>query len=311
MLMPVMLHRLLLAGTCLCICGAPVDLSNFNPMQDNSVLSKTEHVSGLISNVGAGGGTGPHGRPEGIDLVTQTENGDSLDRRSGLREAAGEVWSQRKEAKQIGSTSEMGDSERQGEESLELSVESKSKKEDSDSTGGRQQLDMDTGTQELASTTAPPQLETSHGHKSDQDEADRTKQPGFDSQEPEPLNPSASLWTQKLTSHSPVPFATSQTSTPMSIWGHDGTTIPSIPDPFLPEIGPNLMPREDGPESLWTEAARSGGVDTVAPLSQDETTEGTMSSEALPLIFEPFEDVTPEGGAAAAAAAAVVTLVPG
>lgn len=32
-----------------------------------------------------------------------------------------------------------------------------------------------------------------------------------------------------------------------------------------------------------------------------------MSSEALPLIFEPFEDVTPEGAAAAVA----VTLVPG
>lgn len=49
-------------------------------------------------------------------------------------------------------------------------------------------------------------------------------------------------------------------------------------------------------------------VDTVVPLSQDEATEGTMSSEALPLIFEPFEDVTPEG---AAAATAVVTPVPG
>lgn len=34
-----------------------------------------------------------------------------------------------------------------------------------------------------------------------------------------------------------------------------------------------------------------------------------MSSEALPLIFEPFEDVTSEGAAAAAVAA--VTLVPG
>lgn len=32
-----------------------------------------------------------------------------------------------------------------------------------------------------------------------------------------------------------------------------------------------------------------------------------MSSEALPLIFEPFDDVTPEGAGAAAAA----TLVPG
>lgn len=48
-------------------------------------------------------------------------------------------------------------------------------------------------------------------------------------------------------------------------------------------------------------------ADGAALLSQDEATEATMSSEALPLIFEPFEDVTPEGAAAAAA----VTLVPG
>lgn len=48
-------------------------------------------------------------------------------------------------------------------------------------------------------------------------------------------------------------------------------------------------------------------ADTMVPLSQDEATEGTMSSEALPLIFEPFEDVTPER----APAAAVVTLMPG
>lgn len=35
-------------------------------------------------------------------------------------------------------------------------------------------------------------------------------------------------------------------------------------------------------------------VGTVVPLSQDEATEGTMSSEALPLIFEPLEDATSE-----------------
>lgn len=48
-------------------------------------------------------------------------------------------------------------------------------------------------------------------------------------------------------------------------------------------------------------------MDTVVPLSQDEATEGTMSSEALPLIFEPFEDVTSEGAPVEAA----VTLVSG
>lgn len=50
-------------------------------------------------------------------------------------------------------------------------------------------------------------------------------------------------------------------------------------------------------------------VDTVVPLSQDEATEGTMSSEALPLIFEPLEDVTSERAPAETAAA--VTQVPG
>lgn len=76
-----------------------------------------------------------------------------------------------------------------------------------------------------------------------------------------------------------------------------GVFIPSqmstIQDPMLPEIAP--LPKEDGPESLWTEAARPSGADTMGPLSQDEATEGTMSSESLPLIFEPFEDVGTEG----------------
>lgn len=49
-------------------------------------------------------------------------------------------------------------------------------------------------------------------------------------------------------------------------------------------------------------------AETALPMSQDEATEATMSSEALPLIFEPFEDVTPERAAAAAAA---VTRVSG
>lgn len=43
----------------------------------------------------------------------------------------------------------------------------------------------------------------------------------------------------------------------------------------------------------------------MAPLSQDVATEGTMSSEDLPLIFEPFDDVTPEGALPSA------TLFPG
>lgn len=41
-------------------------------------------------------------------------------------------------------------------------------------------------------------------------------------------------------------------------------------------------------------------MDASAPPLQDAATEGTMSSEDLPLIFEPF-DVTPEGAGIAAA----------
>lgn len=71
------------------------------------------------------------------------------------------------------------------------------------------------------------------------------------------------------------------------------TTMSSLQDPpMLPAIGP--LPK-DGLESLWTEAARPSGADTVGPLSQDDATESTMSSESLPLIFEPQEDVSPEG----------------
>lgn len=50
-------------------------------------------------------------------------------------------------------------------------------------------------------------------------------------------------------------------------------------------------------------------ADTVIQLSPDEATEGTMSSEALPLIFEPLEDTVWERGPPDTAS--VVTLAPG
>lgn len=68
------------------------------------------------------------------------------------------------------------------------------------------------------------------------------------------------------------------------------TTMSTLQDPpMLPAIGP--LPKEDGLESLWTEAARPSGADTMGPLSQDDATESTMSSESLPLIFA---DASPE-----------------
>nr|XP_020459398.1 uncharacterized protein C14orf37 homolog isoform X2 [Monopterus albus] len=350
MLMFGMLHHLLLAGTCLGVYGTAVLLPDFTPTQDNdcdrqcasslrsagsshttdvkSVPSDAERVTGMILNVDVGGVAGPHGRPEGIDPMTHAENGDSLDGKSGPSAAGGETWSQRREIKKVGSTSEMGEAEGQSEAASVLSVGSVTTKvykpvmdeQKSTVTGGRKKLDIDMNIPKLtpggfsASFTAPLLLSITARESKDPGGEDRTRLPGdsHQSKDPrtsltsstEPQHPSAQI--QSLTSQSPITssvFVSSRTSTPLTIWGHDGAAIPSIPDPLLPEIGPNLMPREDGPESLWTEAARPGG-DTEVPLSQEEATEGTMSSEALPLIFE---DAASEG----AAAAAVVTLMTG
>ncbi|XP_029318855.1 uncharacterized protein armh4 isoform X2 [Cottoperca gobio] len=342
MLMSGTLPRLLLAGTCLCVYGTPVHLTNLTPTDcdglcassatsvgsthtTDKISEPTEHVTDLMLDVDAEGGAGPHRRPEGISSVTQTENGDSLDGRSGLSDAGGEAWSQRSRVKKAGSSSEMGDAQSQSEVASALSVDPEGKKEPVikepvlSATGGTKQVHSAVSTAKWtpdgfsSSFTAAPQLSITARQDKDQDEEDWTKLPGYSFQDKDPetswpsTDPqSPGAWMQKLTSRSPIPpsvFASPRTSTHLSVWGHDGATTSSLPDPLLPEIGPNLMPREDGPESLWTEAARPGGVDTVVPPSQDEATEGTMSSEALPLIFEPFEDFTE--------AAAAVTQVPG
>uniref|UniRef100_A0A1A8I1M4 Chromosome 14 open reading frame 37 n=1 Tax=Nothobranchius kuhntae TaxID=321403 RepID=A0A1A8I1M4_NOTKU len=281
MLMSSFLQGLLLVGTCLRLHGAPTHLPDFShlqpdvscaghcasPITTTRLTHTTELVSsdeGLIGlNVGAGGATGPHEGPEGIELVTQTENEDSL-----VREA-GEVLSQRREVKQTESTSEKEDAEIQNKNGP-VRYESLSP------TGGM--------AEEREKLYASVRGEDS--------------EPSFR----EPLSPYTPLWTPKLASFSATPplmFVTSQASTPVKTWSHDGGTTSSPSDPIFPEIGPNMMPRDDGLESLWTEAARPAGADTAAPQSQEEATEVTMSSEALSLIFEPFEDVTSEAVVAA------------
>ncbi|KAI9528124.1 hypothetical protein NQZ68_023104 [Dissostichus eleginoides] len=335
MLMSGTLPRLLLAGTCLCVYGTPVHLQSYTSDCDGKCGSSatfvvsthatdkepTQHVTGLVLNVE--GGAGPHARPERRASVTQTENGDSLDGRSGPSEAGGEARSQRSRVKKDGSSSEMGDGSRQSASGLSADPHG-GKVTVSDPTGGTEQVDSavmsarSTPDRFSSSFTTPSQLGITSRQVRDQSEEDWSKVPGDSLEDSETSLPSSTeppnsgLWIQKLTSRSPIPpsvFASPQTYTHLSIWGHNGATMSSLPDPLLPELGPNLMPREDGPESLWTEAARPGDVDTVVPPSEDEATEGTMSSEALPLIFEPFEDVTAEGGAAEAVAA--VTAVPG
>lgn len=308
MLMFGTLPRLLLAGTCLCVYGAPVRLPNLTPTPDKdcegqcvnpvatvgsthtadvkSEPSDTEYVAGLILNVGAGGGAGLHGGPEGTVPVTQSENGDSLDGRSGPSEAAGEAGSQRSELKKVGSTFEMENAQRQSEAASVLPVDPESKNEDIPvgsgpilgPTGGRTQLEIVVSTTRLTpdgflgSFTAPPQLSITARESQDQDWDDRTRLPDYGDSlqdtDPETSFPSSTDppppggQIQKLTSYSPIPPSVGvspRISTPLSIWGHDAATISSLPDPLLPDIGPNLMPREDGPESLWTEAARPSG----------------------------------------------------
>ncbi|KAM7368117.1 hypothetical protein PAMP_014367 [Pampus punctatissimus] len=316
---------LLLAGTCLCVYGNPVHLPNFCHGQCASSVtthpteskpSDTEHVSDPILNVGAEGGAGSHGGrtgPVGIAPVTQTENGDSLDGRSGPSVVGGEAWSQSGEVKKVEGVSEMGDAQRQSE--ADSVLPDSTKETVLTPTGERKQSDMAVSTPRLtsdgfsASSAAPPQLETSSLSRELNEEKQKNNQGGEDRSKPPEDRDSLqgkdteTSWPSSTEPPNPLVQIAPRTSTSLSMWGPDGATISTLPDPLLPEIGP----REDGLESLWTEAARPSGVDTLVPLSQDEATEGTMSSEALPLIFEPFEDVTPEGATAAAA----VTLVPG
>lgn len=181
-----------------------------------------EHITGSVLNVGVGGGTGPHRGPEGIDSMMETENGDSLHGRFGSSEAGGEALSHRRVGKQIESTSEEEDAETNKEKPVDGETLSP--------IGGREQVD-----------------------------AERTKLSFSDSESSHPYTP---LWTQKLASSSPIPssmFVSPRTSTPLAVWRRDGVTGSSTPEPILPEIGPNMMTRDDGLESLWTEAVRPAG----------------------------------------------------
>ncbi|XP_015239952.1 PREDICTED: uncharacterized protein C14orf37 homolog isoform X1 [Cyprinodon variegatus] len=329
MIMTSILRGLLLAETCLYAYGAPTYVPGFNQMQDSSceehcassvtadrvtystepVPLDKEHVTSFILNAAAGGGTGLHGGPEGIGPVTQTKNGDSAHRRIGLSPA------DREAQKKIESVSE--------EEDIGSVKKAKPVSgEPFGPTDGRGRLDADINTPARTSgsfeASITPQMDFFYSQKSKEGGKDGTKPSAFDDEEDEyseatlqsftePLN--TPLWSQKMGSLSSIPpllMGTPQASTHLTVWGHDGPTKSLPSDVILPEIGPlNMMPKDDGLESLWTEAARPAGADTSAPLSQGEPTEATMSSEALPLIFEPMEDLTEEGPAGPAAAAAV------
>ncbi|XP_073672902.1 uncharacterized protein [Garra rufa] len=65
---------------------------------------------------------------------------------------------------------------------------------------------------------------------------------------------------------------------------------------FAGESGPSFSSRLLDAPDTWTEADHLRAEEvSVLPSSQDVSTDATMSSEDLPLIFEPFEDVTAPG----------------
>ncbi|XP_061668995.1 armadillo-like helical domain-containing protein 4 isoform X2 [Syngnathoides biaculeatus] len=87
-----------------------------------------------------------------------------------------------------------------------------------------------------------------------------------------------------------IPTPVSRQSRTSTVWEREDPVVPTPPEPFLPDMGVDSMPKEDSVESLWTEAPGPSGANTAAPPSPDDSTEGTMSSESLPLIFEPLEE---------------------
>lgn len=289
MLLSESLHHLLLVGSWLCVYGNPVRPPDFELEQDRdcygpctgspeaaastsssgvkSDSSGPEVATGQIWKADAGGAADPHGQPEGTGLVMQTGNGGSTDRRSGPSQAGGEARSQRSEEKKVGSEN----AQRRPEASSALPVYPNAAVTDEAilSPKGGSTARLPPGGYS-ASFTAIPQSSAAARDGNDQDGEDQTKSLGdgdpLQDKDPETSIASSTSETregiQTLTSHSPIPplvFVSIQTSTPLSIWGHDTATMSPIQEPLLPEIGPNLMPREDGAESLWTEATRPGG----------------------------------------------------
>lgn len=288
MLLSESLQRLLLVGSWLCVYGNPVRPPDFELEQRRNCYgpctgspetaastsssgvksdsSDRESATGQIWKMGAGAAD-PHGQPEGTGLVMQTGNGGSADGRSGPSQVGGEAWSQRSEEKKVGNEN----AQRRPEAASTLPVypDAAVTAEAILSPKGGSTVRLPPGGYS-ASFTAIPQSSDAARDGNDQDGEDQTKSlddgDSLQYKDPEPSIQSSTSETgegiQTLTSHSSIPplvFVSIQTSTPLSIWDHDGATMSPIQEPLLPEIGPNLMPREDGPESLWTEATRPGG----------------------------------------------------
>ncbi|XP_019911863.2 armadillo-like helical domain-containing protein 4 isoform X2 [Esox lucius] len=367
MLFSVTLHRLLLAGVCLCIYSTPVPtLQKYTPSSQDrgcngqagepmkgepcitqatpaSVSSQSvqsgpsgpgrpsyrmsEHLTGnftyLSKIVGARGGTVPDvegSKPRGIEPLTQTENGDSRGGVSGPREVGTGAKRQRREAEHV---FEEMETLRQPVEAQELRTD---KTMDAATTARGSGSDGQTGMHPPGERRDLILEERPDLQGGEVEHRQSLPDPGavLLGHEIETRRPS-SLSPRSLLTHSPL------TSVPPSAWGsreassllpsgledaghatlrpQDGDTAPALPDPLLPDLGPALTgsSRQDDPDSLWTEPLQQNGAADASPSSlQEAATESTMSSEDLPLIFDPFDDLTPEG-----AEIATATLSPG
>lgn len=192
-------------------------------------------MSGLLWKVGAGGEAAPHETPTGAAVVSQRENGHGG--RSGSSVAGGEVWNNRSEIKKVGMASETRDSRRQSSSVSPLFLDHPVTPKEGDVPAARLPLGGN-----LAPSSILPQMNITKRESRDQGDAkDKEHKPDRPDQRPSSIPP--------------LDFATPRTATPF--WDHYGPTVSSQPDPLLPDIGANLMPRDDGPESVWTEATRA------------------------------------------------------
>lgn len=229
------LQRLLLVESCLCVYGNPVRPPDIQLERDGdcygpcTTLSVQEWKVGAGGEgVGGGGAAEPRALPGGTSWPPQTANRGSADAGTGPSLVGGDG-----EGK-VGS------------------------KEEHPAT-------LPPSGHPAYFTTAPQSSSISSSSARGGSEEEGAEPPGAPTQDKEPGGPT--MWGEARTPSSssprspapPMVFVSIQTSTPLSSWGHEDPPTLSVPEPLLPDMGANLMPREDGPESLWTEATRPGG----------------------------------------------------
>ncbi|XP_059897262.1 WAS/WASL-interacting protein family member 1-like isoform X2 [Gadus macrocephalus] len=325
------------AGACVCVDGGPVRLPR-RDTPDPVPLVTSSGGSGALVHVtdtpegdgsAAGGGDGGGGGGGGVSGgpgVRQAAPGEARGARNGgvfgagrsgpgmnggreevLRRERREVWA---EGEAPGSLSEAGEDQSRPTPYTARPPDSEGTTPGSSAT-------------EFNSTASIPRGATSTSPDDGEAPAEVVNTPGSTPSGPPALDPALASPTGAPSSKEPpgasagdqgpqIPGPTPSVAPslgapplpPLADWGPDDATAPIVPDLLLAEVGPDVMPKPEGPESLWSEAASDSEADTEVPLTQDQSTEGTMSSEDLPLIFDPFDDVTPQGASTAGGPAA-------